>query len=113
MNLTGPTVIVLPALPSRIETTATRMPRPAGAATAIHISSSDHAIGWYTVTTTVARVRAIMISGNSRLPIAPLPDGTAIAIQPSTPVSPIIPRMSTKRPSAERARMRMPRAPIA
>ena len=113
MNLTGPAVMVLPALPSRIAPTATRIPRPAGAATENHISSSDHAIGWYTVTTTVARVRAIMISVNSRLPIAPLPVGTAIAIQPRTPVSPIIPRIRTKRPRAERARIRMPRAPMA
>ena len=54
-----------------------------------------------------------MISVNSRFPDAPLPAGTAIAIQPSTPVRPIIPRISTSRPRADRARIRMPSAPMA
>ena len=54
-----------------------------------------------------------MISVNSRLPDASLPAGTAIAIQPSTPVSPIIPKIRSSRPRAERARIRMPMAPIA
>ena len=89
------------------------MPSTAGPPTASRISSSDHAIGWYTVTTTAASVSTIMISGNSRLPVTALSDGTAIAIQPSTPVTATRPAMRMTRPSAERTRMRIPSAPIA
>ena len=87
-----------PPGPAPIAPSTRRMPSTAGPPTASRISSSDHAIGWYTVTTTAASVSAIMISGNSRLPVTALSVGTAIAIQPSTPVTPTRPAMRMIRP---------------
>ncbi len=113
VSATGPIATTVSALPSATAARNSSVPSAGGPATATHISSSDQVIGWYTVTTTAARVRATMMSVNVRLPGASLPAGTAIAIQPSTPVSPTMPTMSRSRPSAERARTRIPSAPIA
>jgi len=58
----------------------TSAPTAAGPATAIRTSSTDHAIGWSTVTAAATRVRPIMIARKVRLPPDVSPAGTETAM---------------------------------
>jgi hypothetical protein len=70
---TGPRTIVSSSRPRASAPKKRAAPIAVGAARASHISSSVHAIGCHTATTTASKVRAIMMTRNGRFP-NPAPD---------------------------------------